>query len=91
MSQDINNIDTYETRTKVNTKNGGQSMRLYMKIISKSLIFSLRVLSENVKKTNVELDIPHKVKKKHKANGNGTKFICTSLQAPLKGFEICCN
>ena len=28
MRQDINNIDTYENRKKVNTKNGVQSMRL---------------------------------------------------------------
>ena len=27
-SQNIRNIDTYETRTKVNTTNGAQSMRL---------------------------------------------------------------
>ena len=62
MSQDIINIDTYETRTKVNKKNGDQSMRLYMNLISKILKFSLRILSWNVKKSNVEFDIPRDVK-----------------------------
>ena len=28
MSKDIEKIDTYETRTKVNTKNGGQYIKL---------------------------------------------------------------
>ena len=32
MRKDIENIDTYETRTKVNIKNGGQSMNLQMKL-----------------------------------------------------------
>ena len=41
MSQDIKNIDTYETRTKVNTKNGDQSMRLYKNLIPKNLNFPL--------------------------------------------------
>ena len=28
INKDINNIETYETRTKVNATNGGQSMKL---------------------------------------------------------------
>ena len=50
ISQDINSIDTYETKKKLIQQNGGQSMRLSMKLIAKILIFSLRILSENVKK-----------------------------------------
>ena len=49
ISQDISNIDTYETRKKLIQQNGDLSMRLYMKLISNSLISSLRILSENVK------------------------------------------
>ena len=45
MSKDINNIDTYETRTKLNTKNGGQYMKLQMKLISNILkVFQINLL-----------------------------------------------
>ena len=58
MSQDINNIDTYETRTKVNTT----KWRPIYEVIDEAYIeesnIYLRILSENVKKSNVELDIP---------------------------------
>ena len=37
--QDIENIDTFETKKKLIQKNEYQSMRLYMKPISNSLIF----------------------------------------------------
>ena len=49
MSQDIETIDSYDNRTKVNIKNVDQYLRLYMKPISKSLIFSLVILSKNIK------------------------------------------
>ena len=49
MSQDISNIDTYETRTKVNTTKWRPIYKVIYEAISKSLIFPLRILSENVK------------------------------------------
>ena len=49
MHQDIENIDTYETRKIRIRQNLDQSMSLGMKLISKSIIFYLRTLSENVK------------------------------------------
>ena len=44
-----------------------------MKLISKSLIFSLRILSDNVKKSNVELDVPRK--EKNNIKGMSTEQI----------------
>ena len=62
MSQDIKNIDTYETRTKFNTT----KWRPIYEVIDEAYIeesnIYLRILSENVKKSNVELHIPRKVK-----------------------------
>ena len=49
MRKDIDNIDTYETMKKLIQLNGGQYMKLYMKIISKILKFSLVTLLKNVK------------------------------------------
>ena len=62
MSQYINNIDTYETRTKVNTTKWRPIYEVIDEAYIKESNFSLKILSENVKNSNVELDITRKVK-----------------------------
>ena len=53
MSQDIETIDKYDNRRKVNIAQWRPIyMRLYMNLISKSLIYSLMILSDNVKNKN---------------------------------------
>ena len=49
MSKYIDNIDTYETRKTFIQQNGGQSMKLQMKLISKVLKFPQMTLLKNVK------------------------------------------
>ena len=63
MSQDINNIDTYETRTKFYTT----KWRPIYEIIDEAYIRISKIfsagLSENLKNSNEALDIPREVKK----------------------------
>ena len=49
MSKYINNIDTYESRTKVNTKKWRPIYEVIDKAYTKESKFSLMILSENVK------------------------------------------
>ena len=49
MSQDISNIDTYETRTKVNTKKWRPIYEVIDEAYIKESNFSLRTLSYKVK------------------------------------------
>ena len=63
MSQDINNIDTYETITKVNTK----KWRPIYEVIDESYIKYSKISSEDFIKecmhnSNEENDIPREVK-----------------------------
>ena len=62
MIQYINSIDTYETRTKVNKTKWRPIYEVINEAYIKESNIFLRILSENVKKSNVELDIPREVK-----------------------------
>ena len=62
MRQYIRNIDTYETRTQVNTTKWRPMYEVIYEAYIKNSNFSLRILSKNVKKSNVELDMPREVK-----------------------------
>ena len=63
MSQDINNIDTYETRTKFNATKWTPIYEVIDEAYIKESNIFVEDLSDNVKKhSNVELDIPHEVK-----------------------------
>ena len=63
MSQDINNIDTYETRTKVNTTKWRPIYEVTDEsYIEESNIFPEDFIRECTKYSNVELDIPRGIK-----------------------------
>ena len=63
MIQDINNIDTYETRKKVNTTKWRPIYGvIYESYTEESKIFPEDFIRECKKNPNEALDIPHKVK-----------------------------
>ena len=91
MIKDIENIDTYETRTKVNKK----KWRPIYEVIDEAYFKDSKIspddfIKEFKNNSNEAQFIPRK-EKKHKANSNGTRIICTSDHDTSKGFEICCN
>ena len=63
MSKDIDNIDTYETRTKVNTKKWGPIYEvIYEAYIKISKTFPDDFINECKNNSNKALDIHRKVK-----------------------------
>ena len=92
MRQDIKNIDTYETRTKVITKKWRTIYEvIYEAYIEESKLFPDYFIRDCKNNSNKAQFILVDVKNNIKSNGNGTKFIFTSDQDKSKRFEICCN
>ena len=82
MSQDIETIDSYENRGKVNITQWRPIYQvIYEAYIKESNIFPDDFIRECKKNSNEPQFISSDVKNNIKTNGNGTKFICTSCQA----------
>ena len=65
--------------------------RSYRTRVLRNLIFPddfIKTCKDNV---NEDINIPREGKKINKANGNGTRIICTSCQDTSKRFEIHCS
>ena len=59
MDLNIDKISSYEIRKKVNTINGGQSMKLYKKLISDNLKCFLIILCNNAGIMQMKLKLSH--------------------------------
>ena len=91
MKIDIENINTFEKENKVNTT---QWRTIYEVIENEYFKESYIIPDDFIKKckdnANEAICIPIEVKN-IKANGDGTRIICTIPHATLKIFEIHCR
>ena len=92
MDVDIENINTFEKRNKVNTI----KWRPIYEVIDEAYFMDYKIFShtfmQKCKDNTTDAQfIPLEMKKYNKLKGNGTSIICTRDNAMRKRFEICGN